>query len=776
MNNKLFYSAPARSFEEALPLGNGSTGMMVYGRTDKELISLNEDTLWSGVPNHYENSYASSSLPVARKAIDEGRLFEAQEMIKRKMLGRYAQTYMPMGDLLLDFPHEPEKVSDYERSLDISKGVYEQCYTYDGVKYRREIFVSYPHQVMVLRISADKPGRINFSAGLTSKLVHRISEPSCTELLLYGCAPLYAEPSYANDVSIPMGFETNIDSATSIKFGVSLKAVTTGGECCCNNGRLVVEDADSVVLILASGTSFVGFDKLPDKDFLPLLDQNIRDAVKIGYKALLFEHINDFSELFNRVSLKLGSGEDNLSTNERLKRFKENRNDLKIVELLFQYGRYLMISASRPGTKPTNLQGIWNDSLTPPWSSNYTININTEMNYWPVNAANLSECAQPLFALLKDLAKSGRRTAETHYNCRGFSAAHNTDIWAHSVPVSGNPSYAYWPMGGAWLSTSIFEQYRFTGDKDFLKEYYPVLRDAALFCHDWMYYDEKEQFFVTCPSTSPENRFLVTEDGEERLCATSKATASDMAIIRELFNDVLSAAEIVGEEDTEFLNGIRERLEKLYPYQIGEDGRLMEWSVHFKESEPGHRHMSHLIGLYPGTHITREKSPELADAAAKSIDFRIKNGSGHTGWSAAWMINLLARLGDGEGAGYFVQKLIADSTQDNLLNTHPTFQIDGNFGFTAGVCEMLLQSHDNCIELLPALPKTWDFGAIKGICARGNITVDITWENGELKEAVLYTPGTETVFADVKYKNTICPVEIKPGKKVILKEEIICEK
>ncbi len=758
----LHYNAAAKNFNEALPLGNGSTGMMVYGRPDKEIISLNEDTLWSGVPNYYADSYASASLPIARRAIDEGRYFEAQEMIRRKMQGRYSQAYMPMGDLLLDFPHNAEKVSDYERRLDILRGVFTQRYTYEGTVYRREIFVSYPRQVMVIRLSSDGRGKINFSAGLISKLMHRVSERDDGSLLLYGCAPTYAEPSYAFNVALPMGEEKCIDEAKSIKFGVLMRAVNYGGECLCADGRLTVKNADSAVLILASGTSFNGYDKLPDKDFLPVLERNIKEACKKEYAELLSEHIKDFSALSERVSLNLDSGDDGITTDERLRSFKEKRDDPKMVELLFQYGRYLMISASRPGTKPTNLQGIWNDSLTPPWSSNYTININLQMNYWQANTANLSECAQPLFDFLRDLHKSGRRTAESHYNCRGFSVAHNTDIWAHSVPVEGDPNYAYWPMGGAWLALSIYEQYLFTRDEEFLKEYYPVLRDAALFCHDWLYYDEKVQSFVTCPSTSPENRFLVTENGEKRLCAASKASTSDMAIIRELFYDTLAAAELVGESDEKFICGIKERLEKLYPYHIGEDGRLMEWSVPFKENEPGHRHMSHLIGLYPGTHITREKTPELVQAAAKSIDFRVKNGGGHTGWSAAWLISLYARLGDGEGAEGFVEKLIANSTQDNLLNVCPPFQIDGNFGFTAGVCEMLLQSHEDYIELLPALPGAWKNGNVRGLKTRGAFVIDMEWEDGVLLKVKI--ESLKGGACRLKYHNRLLSIDTEQGK------------
>ena len=774
---KLWYEKSAENWTEALPLGNAETGAMVYGKTDKEIIALNNDRLWSGLPDEQQNTNAKYLIPAARKLIDEGKYAEAHAFVTNKMLGHYTQSYMALGDLYLDFPHKPDGVSNYTRQLDLSKAEYSQIYKYNNITYKREAVLSHPDKIMAMRLTADKPGTISFEAGFDSQIKHSVNIIAQDTLELYGVAPVQNDPHYDTPETGVVYDESG--DPKPIKFAARIKIIAQGGKVYACSGKIKTENADSVIILLTTGTSFVAFDKMPDKDFIPEIKNIIERAAEKGYDKLFARHVKDYEELFGRVKFDLGNGAKTKKYNEnyinkptdmRLKDYAAaEKSDLELVALYFQYGRYLLISSSRGNSFAANLQGIWCDELRPPWSCNLTTNINTQMNYWPAENTNLSECHRPLLHLLNDLAKHGAETARVHYGRRGFTAAHNVDVWAHSAPARGNAVWAYWPLGGAWLSLHIFDRYLFIKDDEYLRRYYHVMREAALFCCDWLYLDSEYGKYMTSPATSPENMFAYTDaNGEKKSSSTSKGSTCDMAIIRQLFLDTIKAAEILG-TDTEFIKQLEERLENLFPYQVSpETGRLMEWYKDFEDAEPGHRHLSHLLGLYPGTHITGEKTPELFEATRKSLEIRLANGSGHTGWSCSWVINLFARLKSGDRANDYVKQLLTKSTYLNLFDAHPPFQIDGNFGGTAGIAEMLLQSHEDIIEILPALPEIWGEGCIKGLRARGNITVDISWADNKLLKAVFYTE--EDISAvKIRYNGEDYDFNITPFEKNIFK-------
>ncbi len=777
---KLWYRQSAgRDWNRALPIGNGRLGAMIFGEVSHERIQLNEDSLWSGVQRDRINPDALVSLPEIRRLIFAGRLSEAARLTQDALSGvpDSQRHYEPLADILLSFDHssslntlsaeelstapgtgsrpEPLAVTDYHRELDLATAVASVKYVASGITYRREILCSAADDVLAIRLSADRPGSITFRLRLArgphdnyaARFADTVSQQGKAGLLMQGSA-----------------------TGGGVKFAACLTASATGGSLQLLGETLVASGADQVLLVLAAGTTF------REVDPARTCSNRAQEALRKGWEAIYASHLKEYGDWFKRVSLELGNESHSeemhlLPADERLERLRSGKTDPGLFALYFHYGRYLLISSSRPGSLPANLQGIWNQEFFPPWGSKYTININLQMNYWPAESCNLAELHEPLFELLERARATGREVARRMYGCRGFVLHHNLDLWVDACPTDRNLAASFWPMGGAWLSLHLWDHFAYGGDRTFLGRAYETLKESCRFFLDFLVEDSQGRL-VTCPAISPENVYVLPNGETGTLCAGS---SMDSQIIDQLFRVCREAAEILN-VDAEFREELEIARRRLPPPSIGRHGQLMEWPQDYDEVEPGHRHISHLFALHPGDCISPFDAPELAQAARVSLERRLEHGGGGTGWSRAWIIHFWARLHDGAEAFRHLEALLTQSTLPNLFDDHPPFQIDGNFGGASAIAQMLLQSHRRLqlesnklgyeLHLLPALPPDWRKGHASGLRARGGFEVDLSWDGGILSTVSIRSQSGGS--CGLRYSGKTKSLHLDPGQQIDL--------
>jgi alpha-L-fucosidase 2 len=740
---RLWYDKPAEYWTEALPVGNGRLGAMVFGGVEVEHIQFNEETLWTGAPNDYSHPGSYDYLEEIRQLLFAGEQRAAEELAMKEFMSLplRQKEYQPFGDVYIKFPDHKEH-SAYSRELDLGSAICRTSYISNGVNYKREVIASYPQQVIAIKLSSDQAGSLNFSIRLDAEHEHKsVSTEGNMQIL-------------------------NVKVKDGALKGVAGIRVETNGELTSEKEEIRVSGARTATLWLSAATNFVTYNDVSG-DPLSLMQEYLEEVEGKTFKEVLNYHKSDYQPLFNRFSLDLGSnGRDSIPTDKRLLKFMDSPEDPSLIALYTQFGRYLMISASRPGTKPSNLQGIWNMDMEPAWGSKYTVNINTEMNYWPAELTNLSECHEPLFELIEEISETGKAVARAHYDADGFVLHHNTDLWRGAAPIN-HSNHGIWVSGSGWLCTHLWEHFLFTRDLDFLEETaYPLMREAALFYTQFLIEDPATGWLISTPSNSPETGGLVA------------GPTMDHQIIRSLFKACIEAAGIIG-EDREFADQLKELVPRIAPNQIGQYGQLQEWLKDLDDPENKHRHVSHLWGMHPGSDITWETSPELMDAAKQSLLFRGDEG---TGWSLAWKINFWARLLDGDHAYELIRMQFRPVGADeprfgggggslpNLFDAHPPFQIDGNFGAPAGIVEMLIQSHQGFIDILPALPTALPSGSISGVCARGGFELSYSWAGGELTGLEILSKAGEE--CKIRYRDQSIKFDTEEGKTYHFNEDL----